>query len=226
MKQIELVTFDVYMALVDIQGSLSPVFANITGASLEQAGPMVSTWRAKQMERAALSNSLGGSRTCFRDCTSMALDYVLTKHQISLSQSARDTLLRAWDQLKPWPEANAALASVRAMGHKIAILSNGDQDMLEAIARQFDTPFDYVLSSESAGKYKPDPAMYALPSRQLSIANSETLHVAGSANDVLGAISYGMACIWSNRHRDSLLDPRFPPTDEIANLSHLQAKLE
>ncbi|MBT6278012.1 MAG: hypothetical protein HOI95_28250 [Chromatiales bacterium] len=44
-------------------------------------------------------------------------------------------------------------------------------------------------------------------------------HVAGSANDVLGASAYGMSCVWSNRHRDVLVDAAYPPAIEIANLA-------
>ena len=58
MRRPELVTFDVYMALLDIQGGMVPVFAQATGVSEEACGAMVATWRAKQMERAASSNSL------------------------------------------------------------------------------------------------------------------------------------------------------------------------
>ena len=217
----KLVTFDVYMALLDIQGGLTATFAHTCRVSEQAASTMVSLWRAKQMERAASSNALGLGRTPFRDCTAMALDHVCARHGLDLDEGGRHRLVHAWDSLTPWPEADGALAALKARGYDIAILSNGDQDMLDKVAARFQTRFDHVLSSERVGKYKPHPAIYALPQSKLGIATADTIHVAGSANDVLGAIAYGMACIWSNKLQDKLVDSGYPPTYEVENLSQL-----
>ncbi len=214
-----LVTFDVYMALLDIEGGLTPVVMDLLSLPQEQAIVFVRTWRAKQMERAAISNSLEHERTSFRDATAMALDYVAVRNGVTLGGNTRDRLTLAWDFLQPWPEADEAVAAVKAKGHAVAILSNGDQDMLDAVARNFATAFDHVLSSETAGKYKPHPAVYDLPTTVLGIPKSDVLHVAGSANDVLGAVAAGMRCAWSNRHGDQILDPSYPPTHELPDLS-------
>lgn len=219
MPKPKLVTFDVYMALLDIEGSLVPVVQEALGLPRDEAVPFVRTWRAKQMERAASSNSLGLARTSFRDATRMGLDYVAGRAGIAIDDDMRERLVLAWDGLKPWPEADKTVAAVKAKGCATAILSNGDQDMLEAVACNFASGFDHVLSSESAGKYKPHPAVYDLPTRLLGIAKAEVLHVAGSPNDVLGAIAAGMACAWSNRHGDRLLDPHYPATWELPDLS-------
>ena len=218
MTKPELVTFDVYMALLDIEGSLVPVVAETLRLSHDTATAFVRTWRAKQMERAAISNSLEQGRTSFRDATGMALDYVAARNGIEVEPGVRESLIRAWDTMNPWPEADAAVAAVKAKGVRTAILSNGDQDMLEAVARNFAASFDHILSSETAGKYKPHPAVYALPTTSLGIEKTNVLHVAGSGNDVLGAVAAGMPCLWSNRHGDILLDPRYPPLKVLPDL--------
>ncbi len=219
MTTLKLVTFDVYMALLDIDGSLTPVVMDVLDLPRESATSFVQSWRAKQMERAAISNSLERERTSFRDATGMALDYVAARNDVAIQADTRDALILAWDELQPWPEANAAVAAVKAKGCATAILSNGDQDMLEAAARTFTAGFDHILSSETAGKYKPHPAVYDLPTTVLGIDKGDVLHVAGSANDVLGAVAAGMTCAWSNRHGDRILDPRYPPTQELPDLS-------
>ena len=217
----KMVTFDVYMALLDIEGSLVPIVGEVLSLDLTAASAFVRTWRAKQMERAAISNSLGGERVSFRDATRMGLDYLARRDGLNLDHATQEKLVFAWDQLRPWLEADEAIAAIKAKGYLTAILSNGDQNMLEAVATQFESGFDYILSSETAGKYKPHPAVYDLPTRVLGIPKDQVLHVAGSANDVLGAISAGMQCVWSNRHSDVVLDPAFPPTRELFNLSGL-----
>lgn len=223
----KLVTFDVYMALLDIEGSLTPVVREILGVPEYDATPFVRLWRSKQMERAAVSNSLQLGRTSFREATSLGLDYCLGKYQMTAAPEVREALVLAWDLMAPWPEANTAIAAVKAKGCETAILSNGDQAMLEAITQSFAPgSFDYVFSSETAGHYKPHPSVYHLPTTVLGIAKSDIVHVAGSANDVTGTVAAGIRCIWSNRFHDKVLDPAFPPTHELSNLSGIADLLE
>ena len=217
----KLVTFDVYSALLDIEGSLTAVLAEALGRPADETLHLVRIWRAKQMERAAASNSLGLGRTRFRDATTMALDYVIRRHGLHLADGKHTELVLAWDRIRAWPEAGEVVEAVKARGLPVAILSNGDQDMLEAVAAHNGLAFDHIFSSESAGAYKPHPDVYALPCRELGLAKAEILHVAGSANDVLGAAAYGLPCVWSNRHGDTLVDPAYPPDHEVADLKGL-----
>lgn len=219
MPKPKLVTFDVYMALLDIEGSLVPVVADRLNMSVDAAAPFVRTWRAKQMERAALSNSMDNGHASFRDVTGMALDYVARRNNVEIPPETREGLIGEWDKLNPWPEANEVIGAVKAKGYMTAILSNGDQAMLETVAQNFSSGFDHILSAETAGKYKPHPAVYNLPTTVLGIDKVDVLHIAGSANDVLGTVAAGMACVWSNRHGDILVDPAYPPTTEISNLA-------
>ena len=219
MTRPKLVTFDVYMALLDIEGSLVSVVSEELGLETDRARPFVQLWRAKQMERAAISNSLEKERTSFRAATEMALDYVAGRQGIAIGAEKHHRLVTAWDTMRPWPEANEVIAAIKAKGSETAILSNGDQDMLEAVARLFPAGFNHILSSETAGKYKPHPSVYDLPTTVLSIAKADVLHVAGSANDVLGTIAAGMRCVWSNRHGDLLLDPAYAPEIILDDLS-------
>jgi 2-haloacid dehalogenase len=225
MTKPELVTFDVYAALLDIEGTLVSVVADALNIAGTEATPIVRLWRAKQLERAGTSNSLSGSRTSFRDCTTMALDYVARRQKLEISQAVRQNLCAAWNQLKPWPDAVQTIADLKARGIKTAVLSNGDQDMLEAVVAHIEAPFDHVLSSETCGAYKPHPDVYALPKTVLGVSTEATIHVAGSANDVLGAKAFGMTCIWSNRLGDVLVDPAYPPDHEVSCLAEVAALL-
>ncbi|HAA92065.1 MAG TPA: hypothetical protein DCE33_06435 [Rhodospirillaceae bacterium] len=171
------------------------------------------------MERAAASNSLGLGRTLFRDCTRMGLDYVLARHGIDLPDDQRRELVSAWDAIRPWPEAIELVGEVKNRGYVTAILSNGDHDMLAALAKPFGDKMDHILSAESAGVYKPHPAVYDLPETELKIAKADVLHVAGSGNDVMGAIATGMRCYWSNRNGDRVIDTTYVPTGEGADLT-------
>jgi 2-haloacid dehalogenase len=221
MSHYRLITFDAYSALADQPSSLVPVISGILGLSSSDAAQVLQVWRAKQLERAALSNHLGKGRTSFRDCTRQALDYAAQRFKLTIDRERHAALVSAWDQLEPWPEAARAIAAVKAKGYRVAILSNGDEDMLRALADSFGIAFDHILSSQDCGYYKPHPSVYALPSSMLGIAAKDYLHVAGGANDALGAAAAGVDCYWSNRHGDFVLDLAYAPVFERTSLDDL-----
>ena len=213
-----LVTFDVYTALFDYEGTLVPV---VEGCGIANAAPLVRQWRAKQLEYAQLTNSLPGGRLSFRLVTRRALDYVLARSRQALAAPALERCMKAWDELRPWPEAASTLAQLAARGYALGLLSNGDEDMLQALAARLPVRIAHVFASDRAGVYKPHPAIYALPARALAIATDDFLHVAGSGNDVLGAKLCGLACAWSNRTGDVMIDPGVRPDHEMKDLSGL-----
>jgi 2-haloacid dehalogenase len=201
----ELITFDAYAALSDYRSSLLPALESIPDLDSAQAADFLELWRARQLGVTALSNALERGRISFRECTARAL------------VSTREELIYAWYPLAPWPEANSVLSALTAKGYRLAILSNGDRDMLESLAAQLDTPFDDIFSSEQSGMYKPHPSVYAVPIRELGIDNY--LHVAGSANDVIGARAAGVSCYWSNRQGDCVTLPDYGPDHQGSDLT-------
>ena len=221
----ELLTFDVYTALFDVEGSLAPVLSQALGAQVEPL-PLVRVWRSKQLEYALISNSLERGRLSFFMATRRALDYALGRADLEVSEAVREGLTQAWNQLHPWPEAEQVLAAVKARGYRIGALSNGDEVMLRAVLKGLAVPFDDIFASDQAGHYKPHPSVYALPLKARGLSRAQVLHVAGSATDVLGARSAGLPCAWSNRQHDRVLDPAYCASYEFANLSGILELLD
>ena len=100
------------------------------------------------------------------------------------------------------------------------------QNMLEEMNKGYDFNFDYILSSETNGYYKPHPSIYDLPKNILGFSKKETLHIAGSAVDVMGCVSSGLPCYWSNRKNDILIDTKFSPEYEFSDLTRLNNLLK
>ena len=220
-----LITFDVYSALLDVELGLTKNLIEFAADDNNLAMSAARVWRTKQLEWAAVSNSLNKTKISFEDCTTLSLSYVANKFKLKLSDSIKKDLVAKWDSLPLYPEADEAVVALKNMGFKIAILSNGDKKMLDAISNLFSVEFDHILSAEDAGKFKPDPSVYALPETLLGIKKEQTLHIAGGANDVVGAVSSQMPCIWSNKSGDLIMDFSYSPALEIRNLSELSAFL-
>lgn len=213
-----LVTFDAYAALVDFRATLMPAVVRLLAPPAGAADSFLTDWRAGQLGIAALSNALKRGRTSFHDCTALALDHAAARHGIAVPADRRDELIAAWYPLRPWPEAAEVLGALKSRGHELAILSNGDRAMLEGIAGELTVELDHVFSTEDCGVYKPAPEVYDLPVEALGIAREDYLHVAGGANDVIGAKAAGVACYWSNRTGDRAPLPEFSADAEGPDL--------
>jgi 2-haloacid dehalogenase len=220
LRRFALITFDVYTALFDAEGSLAPRLEAALGVGADGRA-VARAWRRRQMEYALISNSLGQARVPFALITRRALDDTLRRLGRELGQDARAGLVAAWDELSLWLEAGAVLAEVRARGHDIGLLSNGDRAMLQALAARLPVAVDHIFASEQAGYYKPHPSVYRLPLEWVGLAPVDVLHVAGSVTDVMGTRSAGLACAWSNRHYEHVLDPALAPDYEFRDLRGL-----
>jgi 2-haloacid dehalogenase len=105
------------------------------------------------------------------------------------------------ETLKPFPDVVAALERLRSTGYKLAILSNGDRDMLNAAAPHIGFRFDHVISVQEAGYFKPHWKTYAKAAEIIGEDRSSILFVANHAFDCIGAKSYGMRTAFIDRRR-------------------------
>ena len=109
-------------------------------------------------------------------------------------------LLGQFDRkIRPFPEVIEALERLRHSGYLLAILSNGDRDMLEASKPYIGFPFDNTISVEEAGHFKPHWKTYAKAAEILDQKRDTILFVANHAFDCVGAKSFGMHTAFIDR---------------------------
>lgn len=105
-----------------------------------------------------------------------------------------------------------------------AIVSNADHEHVAAWT--FTLPVRFILISEAARAYKPDPRIFRSALERLGLAPHEVLHVGDSdLDDVRGAKAAGLRAAWLNRERRKLRAGVPPPDFEIADLTELPALL-
>jgi len=99
----------------------------------------------------------------------------------------------------PFPDTVEALQKLKSR-YKLAIISNVDDDLFAYTARRLQVSFDYVITAQQAGAYKPSLPMFKLAQRRTAVAPGQWLHVAQSVyHDVIPARSLGMTSVWVNR---------------------------
>ena len=91
------------------------------------------------------------------------------------------------------------LAALR--GRKLAILSNGSTDMLNALVRNsgLDRVLDATISIDSKKIFKPSPDAYTLIEEKLGVTPAEVLFVSSNPWDAIGAKSFGLNVAWIER---------------------------
>lgn len=217
----KLITFDIYSASLDINGSAVPIVKEVLMWDDEKSLEFFKTWRAQQWNFLLLNNSMSERYRTYRDITTKTLEYAAKKFDVNLNEDQKKRLMDIWVSFKAWPEAKEVIDEIKRRGYKVAMLSNGDQDMLEPLQESSGIEFDYVFSAESAKAYKPAASVYDVPFQKAGIKKEDMLHVAGSVFDVMGAKAAGCNCAWSNRYSDYVLDPKFEPDYNMKNLKEL-----
>ncbi len=157
-------------------------------------------WRAKQFEYGFL-RSITNRHADFFKVTEDALVYTAKAMKLDLSPEKRETLLNAYLNLKPWPDAAQSLRKLRTSGVRIITIANFSKKMLRSNAEGAGIAdlFDELLSTETNGTYKPDPRAYALGMERLNLRKEDIVFAAFGGWDAYGAKSFGYTTYWVNR---------------------------
>lgn len=195
MPPLKALVFDAYGTLYDVHSvtRLAEQLFPGKGAALSQL------WRQKQLEYSWL-RSLMGSYQDFNHVTAQALRYAAAALKLAAGEEALRALLKQYVHLDTFPEVKGALAGLKA-GHRLAILSNGAPDTLNALVANsgLAPSFDAVLSVDSVGVFKPDMRVYQLAEQALNLPRAQIGFVSSNCWDAVGAGNYGYTVFWINR---------------------------
>jgi 2-haloacid dehalogenase len=197
----EALCFDMYGTLCDTS-SVSVALGEHLDVAAGFVADVDALWRRTQL-RYAQQVALMDEYAPFADVTERALDYALDLYDLDPSEEARDEIIAAYDDLDPFPDAADALAELGER-HAVVVLSNGNPEMLEALAENAGLAphLDDIVSAHEVRTFKPDPAVYGNAADRLDRPIGECRLVSSNPWDVAGAASAGMATAWVNRTRE------------------------
>jgi len=191
---IKAVVFDAYGTLYDIQS-----VAEITEDAFPGYGEIITQiWRIKQLEYTWL-RSLMRRYQDFSHITQDSLAYTLRCLGLQHDRDTFERIMEKYLHLDLYPDALAALAALK--GNKLAILSNGSPEMLNALVKNtgLDRVLDATLSVDPKKVFKPAPDAYTLIEEELGVAPREVLFVSSNPWDACGAKSFGLNVAWIER---------------------------
>ena len=114
------------------------------------------------------------------------------------------------------------------MGLKTAILSNGNNKMLEhaVINANIKTLLDEIISVDDCKVYKPSSEVYRLVESKIGVEMEEVLFFSSNAWDMHAASNYGFKTIWVNRFNSTLEKLPGTPDQIINSLEQIEKILE
>jgi 2-haloacid dehalogenase len=191
---IKAVVFDAYGTLYDIQS-----VADVTEEAFPGYGEIITQiWRIKQLEYTWL-RSLMGHYEDFAVVTRDSLAYTLRTLGLSDEPSAFDAIIQKYLHLDLYGDALAALGAMQDI--RLAILSNGSPDMLNALVKNtgLDRLLEATISVDAGKMFKPAPSAYALIEATLHVVPAEVLFVSSNPWDACGAKAFGLNVAWIER---------------------------
>ena len=226
-REIKVLVFDQYGTVVDMQKDLTEVAAPFLKDKGWDGEPhrFVTWWRRTHFENSMIDALCDRGHTPYREIGHRAVSYVMDRCGIAYTQEEVRWLVGQIEQLKPFPDVIAALERLRAAGYGLAILSNGDRDMLEAAKPHIGFAFDHVISVQEAGYFKPHWKTYATAERIVGEDRSSCLFVANHDFDCIGAKAYGMRTAFIDRRKRPFGETPHRPDLIVADFAELGASL-
>ncbi len=224
---IQAIVFDAYGTLFDVYsiGALAEKLFPARGAALAEL------WRDKQIEYTRLRTMCSMYKP-FWEVTQDALVFACRKLKLDLTLDAQNMLMSQYAKLRAFPENLPVLQQLKAMGLKLAILSNGNPQMLDSAveASGMRGIFNHILSVDTVKKFKTAPEAYQLGPDVFGLSARNILFVSSNCWDACGATWFGYTTFWVNRAGAPLeelgVTPDATGPDMNALLQFMQAKEE
>jgi len=215
---IQAIAFDAYGTLFDVYsiGALAEKLFPENGKALAEL------WRAKQIEYSQL-RTLCSTYKPFWEVTQDALIFACKKLQLDLSFDAQNALMGQYAKLQPFPENLSVLQQLKDMDLKLAILSNGNPQMLDAVVKAAGMQglFNHILSVDAVKKFKTAPEAYQLAPDVFGLSARNILFVSSNCWDACGATWFGYSTFWVNRSAAPLEELGVAPHAEGRSLTDL-----
>jgi 2-haloacid dehalogenase len=188
--------FDAYGTLFDVFSVTSLCEQMFPGKGLALA----TTWRAKQLQYTLLRSMMDRYED-FWQITRDGLVYAANALGLDLDVQKRTRLMDAYMTLAAFPDVKPGLQQLKAMGLRLAVLSNGEPKMLESAARSAGIAnlLDAVISVDQVKVFKPSPRVYELAATHLNISKHSIGFVTSNNWDAHGAGSAGLTTFWIQR---------------------------
>jgi 2-haloacid dehalogenase len=194
-SRFEALTFDCYGTLIDWETGLADAFRPVLAAHAVTAGDedVIARYAGYEAEAEA------GPYLRYRDVVAAGLRGVAGELGFTPSDAEVDGFSAAVGDWPAFSDSPAALARL-ARRYRLGVITNCDDDLFAASNRKLGVEFDWVVTSEQVGSYKPDERNFHVAFERLGLPRERILHVAQSLfHDHVTAKRLGLSTVWIDR---------------------------
>ncbi|KPN91668.1 haloacid dehalogenase type II [Pseudomonas nunensis] len=158
----------------------------------------------------------------FRQLSTEGLQLALEELGLASLPEDSQRLAGAIPRMPPFPEVIETLARLKAMGFKLCIVSNTDDDIIAGNVAQLGGYIDRVITAQQAGAYKPNPRLFDYAHEQLGVRRDQVVHICASPMlDHTAARDMQFRCVWIDRGTGRQLLPDYRPDAILSTLDQV-----
>lgn len=207
--QFRLLTFDCYGTLIDWEQGIAAALAAVVRSHVIETDPETLLRHFAAVEHGVQS----GPFLSYRDVLRRTLEGVGERLSFTPTPEEKDAFAASVGDWPAFPDSSAALRRLKAK-YRLAIVSNVDDDLFERSAERLGVDFDWVVTAEQVGSYKPAPPHFHEILSRFGEPKEQVLHVAQSLfHDVAPARALGITTLWINRRGGRSGSGASPPAD-------------
>lgn len=208
-ERFDALTFDCYGTLIDweagILAGLRPVLAarGVQPPDDELLGVFAG------FESAAEAGPYLRYRAILADCLrKIGANYGVEPNEAEVAGFA--------DSVGDWPAFPDSTAALERLHERfrLGVITNCDDDLFARSAVRLEMTFDWVVTAQAVGSYKPDPRNFDVAFERIGLPRERILHVAQSLfHDHVAAKRLGLTTVWIDRRHDRPGFGATPPAD-------------
>lgn len=207
---IDAFVFDAYGTLYDVHSVYE-----VTSQEFPDHGELITqVWRLKQLEYTWLRSQMQSYRS-FWEISEESLVFTLRAIGLDTDKQVIDRIMDKYLHLDPYPDCIDALDSLA--GVPLAILSNGNQEVLDALVKNtgLDSKLQAVISVDQVRTFKPNPKAYELVEKTLNVKPENVMFVSSNSFDATGAKLFGFQVSWIERVTPQALASEIASSDVV-----------
>jgi 2-haloacid dehalogenase len=188
-------TFDCYGTLIDWETGLAAAFRPVLATHGVEAEDEDVIARYARHE----ADAEAGPYRSYRDVVAAGLRGVADELGFTPSDAELASFSAAVADWPAFPDAPEALGRLKER-FRLGVITNCDDDLFAASNRKLGVEFDWVVTAEQVGAYKPDERNFHVAFERLDLPRERILHVAQSLfHDHVTAKRLGLTTVWINR---------------------------
>ena len=215
-ERIEALTFDCYGTLIDWEGGLLRELRgllDVHDAAQPSDDRLLETFARHEVRWEA------GAYLPYREVLGRTLRDLCAELGVTPST---DELRDFGSSVGRWPVFSDSAGALAALAgrFRLGIITNCDDDLFEASRRRLGVEFEWAVTAQQAGSYKPQRHNFELALERIALPRERIVHVAQSLfHDHVPAKRLGLSTTWIDRRHDQPGFGATPPASAQPDLT-------